>query len=144
MEASGVIDVNLNSAEWSTYRQNRNNGIMEVFIYGWYPDFIDPDNYAFLPFASWLNMGYNETSPAGGVAQAALWNDGRAATTDADRQQAYEDLQDLQAQECSVIPLWQSSTTAVTKPTVHGVVLDITVTWRHWLLYLGDPATTGP
>ncbi|MFQ5831591.1 MAG: ABC transporter substrate-binding protein [Candidatus Thorarchaeota archaeon] len=146
LEASGVIQVNLNNAEWSSYRDHRNAGDMEVFIYGWYPDFIDPDNYEFLPFASWLNMGYNATYPVGGGGeqQAALWNDGRAATTDAARQAAYYALQDLQAQEASVVPLWQSATTAVTKPTVHGVVLDITVTWRHWLLYLGDAATTGP
>ncbi len=72
LEASGVISVTLHSYDWPTYRQQRNAGTMDVFIYGWYPDFIDPDNYAFLPFASWLNLGYNETYPAGGVDQYNL------------------------------------------------------------------------
>jgi peptide/nickel transport system substrate-binding protein len=144
LEASGVIDVVLHGTEWATFRTLRNAGSMPVFIYGWYPDFIDPDNYGFLPFASWLNLGYNSTYPAGGVAQYDLWVAGRSAATPAARQTAYYALQDLQATECSVVPLWQSNTVAVTGLNVHGVVLDITVNWRHWLLYLGAAATTGP
>lgn len=144
LEASGVITVNLHGLEWATYRTQRNAGTMPVFIYGWYPDYIDADNYLFLPFASWLNLGYNQTYPAGGVAQYNLWVDGRSATTSSGRETAYHDLQDLQADECSVVPLWQSGTIAVTKLTIHGVVLDISVLWRHWLLYIGAPATTGP
>jgi peptide/nickel transport system substrate-binding protein len=138
LQASGVITVTLNNYEWPTYKQHRDAGDLMVYIYGWYPDFIDPDNYGFLPFASWLNMYYNSTFPAGGGGeqQFDLWMDGRTATTAAARQTAYHALQDLQAEECSVLPLWQSATVAVTKPNVKGVVLDITVNWRHWLLYL--------
>ncbi|MHA3964065.1 MAG: ABC transporter substrate-binding protein, partial [Candidatus Thorarchaeota archaeon SMTZ1-45] len=105
--------------------------------YGWYPDFIDPDNYGFLPFASWLNLGYNSSYPAGGIAQYNLWQEGRSATTDAAREAAYLELQELQAEECSVVPLWQSSTVAVSKLNIQGIVLDITVNWRHWLVYIG-------
>jgi len=136
-EASGVIEVTLTGLEWPSYRVARNEGTMPVFIYGWYPDFIDPDNYEFLPFASWLNLGYNSTYPAGGIAQYDLWQDGRAATTDGERETAYLALQQLQAEECSVVPLWQSSTVAIAKNNVQGIVLDITVNWRHWLLYIG-------
>jgi peptide/nickel transport system substrate-binding protein len=140
-EDTGVIDVTLTPLDWPSFRLARNAGTMDVFIYGWYPDFIDPDNYGFLPFASWLNMGYNDTYPAGGVAQNALWNEGRSAPNNTARQTAYVALQNLQATECSVIPLWQSSTVAVTSLAVKGVVLDITVNWRHWLLYLEAPTT---
>lgn len=136
-EASGVIEVNLNGLEWPTFRLARNEGSMPVFIYGWYPDFIDPDNYEFLPFASWLNLGYNSSYPQGGIDQYNLWQEGRSATTDAAREAAYLELQELQAQECSVVPLWQSSTVAVSKLNIQGIVLDITVNWRHWLVYIG-------
>ena len=144
LEASGVMTVTLKSLEWSAYREQRNAGTMPVYVYGWYPDYIDPDNYAFLPFASWLNMGFNDTYPAAGIAEYDLWVEGRSATTDAGRQAAYYELQDLQAEQCSMIPLWQGRTVAVTSPSIHGVVLDITVSWRHWLVYWGAPATTGP
>jgi len=136
-EASGVIEVNLNGLEWPTFRLARNEGSMPVFIYGWYPDFIDPDNYEFLPFASWLNLGYNSSYPQGGIDQYNLWQEGRSATTDVAREAAYLELQELQAQECSVVPLWQSSTVAVSKLNIQGIVLDITVNWRHWLVYIG-------
>ncbi|UCH03587.1 MAG: hypothetical protein JSW05_08280 [Candidatus Thorarchaeota archaeon] len=138
LEASGVMEVRLFGTEWPTFRLQRNAGTMPVFIYGWYPDFIDPDNYAFLPFASWLNLGYNKTYPAGGVAQYDLFTQGREGATDAARQTAYYALQDLQASECSVIPLWQGFTTAVTNLNVEGIILDITVSWRHWLVYLTE------
>ncbi|MHA2191112.1 MAG: ABC transporter substrate-binding protein, partial [Candidatus Thorarchaeota archaeon] len=135
LEASGVIEVTLNSYDWPTYRLQRNAQGMDVFIYGWYPDFIDPDNYGFLPFASWLSLGYNSTYPQGGIDQNALWEAGRSAQTDALRQAAYFDLQDLQAEECSLIPLWQGRTNAVTVAEIDGIVLDITVNWRHWLVF---------
>jgi peptide/nickel transport system substrate-binding protein len=140
-EDTGVIDVTLNGLDWPSYKVARDAGSLNVFMYGWYPDFIDPDNYEFLPFAAWLNMGYNSTYPAGGIAQYNLWVAGRSATNDTARQAAYVDLQNLQADECSVVPLWQSSTTAVTSLSIKGVVLDITVNWRNWLLYVEAPAT---
>ncbi|MFW9808460.1 MAG: ABC transporter substrate-binding protein [Candidatus Thorarchaeota archaeon] len=140
-EDSNVIEVTLTGIDWPTYRTRRNEGTMDVFIYGWYPDFIDPDNYEFLPFASWLNLGYNSSYPQGGIDQYALWNEGRSAENDTARGWAYTDLQELQAQECSVVPIWQSNTVAVTKLDVKGVVLDITVNWRHWLVYIEAPTT---
>ncbi len=135
LEASGVITVTLHGLDWATYRTQRNAGTMDVFIYGWYPDFIDPDNYGFLPFASWLNLGFNETYPAAGVEEYDLWVDGRSAQTDGARQTAYYALQALQAEQCSLIPLWQGQNNAVTSTNIGGVVLDITVNWRLWLLY---------
>ncbi|MFX1582894.1 MAG: ABC transporter substrate-binding protein [Promethearchaeota archaeon] len=144
LEASGVMTVNLNGLEWASYRSARSAGTMPVYVYGWYPDYIDPDNYAFLPFAEWLNMGYNATYPAGGVQQYNLWVWGRSNTSDSGRQTSYYALQDLQAQECSAIPLYQGGAYAVSKTTIHGIILDITINFRHWLLYWGAPATTGP
>jgi peptide/nickel transport system substrate-binding protein len=134
LEASGVITVNLHNYDWPTYREHRNAGDMDVFIYGWYPDFIDPDNYGFLPFASWLNLGYNSTYPQGGIDQNDLWVEGRSAEDDPGRQAAYYALQDLQAEEVSCIPLWQGQTNAVSVSGIVGIVLDITVDFRYWLL----------
>jgi peptide/nickel transport system substrate-binding protein len=135
LDASGVITVHLNGVEYSTLRQYRNAGTMPVFIYGWYPDYVDPDDYAFLPFASWLNLGFNSTYPADGAQQNTLWLQGRAASTSAGRQAAYYELQDLQATDCSIVPLWQGRGSAVTASNIGGVVLDITSNWRMWLLY---------
>jgi len=142
-EDTGVIDVTLNGLDWPSYKVARDAGSLNVYMYGWYPDFIDPDNYEFLPFAAWLNMGYNASYPVGGTGtdQYNLWVAGRSAPNNTAREAAYVALQNLQADVCSVIPLWQSSTVAVSGLNVKGIVLDITVNWRHWLLYLEEPTT---
>ncbi|MFW9886565.1 MAG: ABC transporter substrate-binding protein [Candidatus Thorarchaeota archaeon] len=126
LEASGVIDVSLYGLDWPTYKLNRNEGSMPVFIYGWYPEFFDADDFAFLPFAQWLNLGYNSTYPQGGIDQYNLWLDGRSTTTDIERQAAYNSLQDLQAEECSIVPLWQGHQVAASASEVSGILLDIT------------------
>lgn len=142
LEATGVIDVTLEGLDWASYRMARNNGEMPVFIYGWYPDYTDADNFAFLPFASWLNLGYNSTYPAGGVAQYNLWVAGRSAMTDIGRRDAYYDLQELQAEECSVIPIWQGKQYLVADLSISGVYLDLTGLLRYWLLDTTETTTT--
>jgi ABC-type oligopeptide transport system substrate-binding subunit len=139
LEASGVIEVTLHSYEWPTYRQQRNAGTMDIFIYGWYPDYIDPDNYASLPFASWLNLGFN--SSYGGDIQHGLWTQGRTTLED-ERENIYHELQDLQAEQCSCVPLWQGKTFVVSKPNLDGVILDVTEYWRPWLFSLEVDTTT--
>jgi peptide/nickel transport system substrate-binding protein len=142
-EATGVITVTLAGLEWSAYKEARDAFSLQVYLYGWYPDYVDADDYEFLPFASWLNMGYNATYPVNGTGtdQYNLWTQARSAPNDTARAAAYTALQNLQAQVCSVIPIWQSSTVAVTGTDVRGVVLDISVNWRHWLVYLEAPTT---
>jgi len=131
-EASGVIEVTLYAADWPSYRANRNAEIMEVYIYGWYPDYIDPDNYAWLYFASWLHHNYIET--ANGQAMEALWAQAGSAPA-ADRPGLYAQIDDLAVQDCPVVPIFSITPYAVTKPNVGGVVMDITQSWRLWLIY---------
>jgi peptide/nickel transport system substrate-binding protein len=142
LEASGVITVNLHGLEWTTFRQQRNAGTMPVFIYGWYPDYTDADDYAFLPFASWLNMGFNATYPAAGVQEYNLWTEGRSTLANSARQAAYYTLQDLQAEQCSLVPLWQGKSIAVSSAHIDNVILDITTDWYFALLTIGQPSTT--
>jgi peptide/nickel transport system substrate-binding protein len=44
LEATGVMKVDVKSAEWATYRDNWKNKVMPAYLLGWYPDYIDPDN----------------------------------------------------------------------------------------------------
>ncbi len=130
-EASGVIEVNLHSADWPSYRQNRNNEIMQVYIYGWYPDYIDPDNYAFLYFATWLHHNYIETT--NGQAMETLWMQAGSAPA-SDRPALYTQIDELATQDCPVVPIFSITPYAVTTQNVEGVILDITQLWRLWTL----------
>ena len=144
LEETGVIDVTLTGLDWPSYRLARNAGTLPVFSYGWNGAYSDADNFAFLPFAYWLNLGYNATYPQGGIDQYNLWVAGRSAMTYDGRQSAYYELQELQAQECSVIPIWQGNDYVVSSTDVSGVYLDITGFLRFWLLDIVDtiPTTT--
>ncbi len=131
LEASGVISVTLKSADWPSYRLNRNDGIMQVFVYGWYPDYVDPDNYAFLYWAPWLNHHYIEYGEHYEEMLTA-YNDARNTTDAATRISLYAQLEDYAVQDCPVIPIYQSSAWAVSKLDVDGIVLDISQFWRNW------------
>lgn len=133
LEASGVISVTLDSADWASYREKRRNEEMEAFILGWYPDYIDPDDYIY-PFVhssggSWLHHNYNSTQ----MDELIAW--ARGNTTTSVRSALYEDIQDLLVEDCPLIPLYQGSAYAVTKTNVKGIYLDITQSWRHWMVY---------
>ncbi len=146
IEASGVISVTLQSADWASYRANRNNEIMDAFVYGWYPDYVDPDDYAFLYWAAWLHTNYyNETingqpnpSYPAYLEQVALYDEARATTNLTRRAELYAQIDDIAVEQCSCVPLYVSSAWAVTKPTVYGIYLDITQDMRYWLVYIGD------
>jgi peptide/nickel transport system substrate-binding protein len=134
IEASQVITVNLEPVQWPDMGSRRNAGTMEAFVYGWYPDYIDPDDYI-QPFmqtsgGSWLNLNYSNPE----MDQLIQW--ARANTTDSVRNTLYGQIQDLSVIDCPEIPIYQGSAYAVTSPQIKGVYLDITQNWRLWLLYI--------
>ena len=135
-EASDVISVTLKSADWPSYREHRSEGTMHIYLYGWYPDYIDPDNYAFLYYAVWLNhhyIDYNATNNY--IDMKAAYDAARASANETERISLYAELDDYAVEDCPVVPIWQGAAWAVTKPNIKGVYLDITQTWRIWLLY---------
>jgi peptide/nickel transport system substrate-binding protein len=133
IEASGVISVSLEGRDWAAYKVKRSEETMEAYIYGWYPDYIDPDDYIY-PFlqssgGSWLHHNY--ASPQ--MDQLIEW--ARGNTTASARSALYGQIQDLMVTDVPIIPLYQSGAYAVSKPNVKGIYLDITQQWRNWLLY---------
>ena len=133
LEASGVISVTLQGLDWAAYHNARTGETMQAYIMGWYPDYIDPDDYIqpFLQSAgdSWLHENYANSQ----MDQFVQW--ARANTTTATRESLYGQIQNLMVQDCPIVPLYQSTAYAVTKTNVKGVYLDITQDWRHWLVY---------
>jgi peptide/nickel transport system substrate-binding protein len=133
LEASGVISVTLESRDWASYRTARQDEIMDAYILGWYPDYIDPDDYIY-PFVhssggSWIHHNYNNPQ----MDQLIVW--ARGNTTATARGSLYEQIQDLMVEDAPIIPVYQGGAYAVSKTNVKGIYLDITQQWRHWLLY---------
>lgn len=131
-EKTGLITVNLHGADWPSYKVNRDAQTMQVYVYGWYPDYIDPDDYI-QPFldsvgGSWLGMNYKDPQMDQLIAQA------RSASDPAQRGQLYSQIQKIMVQDAPIVPVFQGSAFAVTKPDVSGVNLDITQNMYYWLI----------
>lgn len=143
LEETGVIEVDVQSLEWGTYVQRQSEGALGLFFLGWYPDFLDPDNF----LAPWLVE-----------APSALGTHLDSATSQADRtyykefirlltaakhvsdqdvrEEFYVQAQQKLAESAILIPLWQNNLQhlAIARRNVSGVVLDPSMNLRTWLL----------
>jgi len=133
LEKTGVIQVNLHGVDWPTYRNNMRAESMQLFVLGWYPDYVDSDNYLF-PFlhssgSTWIHYNYNSSQMDSLVEQQ------RATADPEKRAQLMASIQDLLVEDSPLIPLFQASNWAVSKPNVGGVVLDISMIPRYYLLF---------
>jgi len=132
LEETGMIQVNLQSAAWLTYLNNMGTGTMPVFLLGWAPDYLDPDNYTW-PFA------HSEASDDLGLFYSNpemddLLERARESTKMAEREALYKEIQELWVTECPTIPLSQGTLTIVTWKKVSGVYLDPTMLLHYFLL----------
>jgi peptide/nickel transport system substrate-binding protein len=132
LEETGVIAVNLQSAEWATYTDYFGPGTMPVFLLGWYPDYLDPDNYtsAFAECGASDDLGIfycNEDMDE-------LLLSARYSTDMAERQDLYEQVQELWTTEVPTLPFTQGLLLVVTQKDVGGVVLDPTLFLHYFTL----------
>ena len=128
-EETGVIEVTLKSAEWTTYLEQTRKGVLGATLYGWYPDYIDPDDYT----SPWVNTswtGYAYSNPE----LLKILDEASVRTSIAERTKLYEQAQDIWADDAAVIPLFQGKLFVVSKPEVQGIVMDPTMLFRYWLL----------
>lgn len=132
LEETGVIQVNLQSAEWATYTDYFGPGTMPVFLLGWYPDYLDPDNYtsAFAECGASDDIGIfycNEEMDE-------LLVGARTSTDMDERVEMYEEIQQMWTTEAPTIPFTQGLLIVVTQDDVGGVVLDPTLYLHYFTL----------
>jgi peptide/nickel transport system substrate-binding protein len=132
IEETGLAKVNLQSTEWATYKDYMSSGSMPVFLLGWYPDYLDPDDYT-SPFAECnasddMGIFYCNSHMDDLLKQARLGTDMQA------RAQLYEQIQQLWTTEVPTLPFTQGKLLVVTKPNVSGVTLDPTLFLHYFTL----------
>ena len=118
-EATGVMEVSVKSAEWSTYKENWGNQLMPVYLLGWYPDYLDPDNYtaAFAGTTGSAGMGIYFSDPA----WDALFVKEQSNADTKVRQAVFEELQKRWTVDVPTAPIWQGELYVFTKPNIGGV-----------------------
>lgn len=133
LDASGLFKVSLSSAEWTTYSSAALTNEYGIFLFGWFPDYPDADDYT-APFVECKTNFLNDhwCNPAVDTQIAKE----EATTNVAARNAAFATIQTLTAQAVPVIPLWQGGQVAAIRRGVTGVqsTLDPSYTFRFWLV----------
>jgi len=134
LEETGLMKVTLKSAEWATYAAKyMAEGVMPIFLLGWYPDYIDPDDYTscFLHSKWSPDLGVFYSNPE----MDELLDQARTEIEIEKRTDLYTKVQKLMAEEAPVIPFFQGILTAAVQPDIKGVVLDPVMLLRYYLIY---------
>ena len=131
LEASGVVEVSLQFLEWAAYRDAGRAGELPFQLLGWYPDYLDPDNYtnvfAHSP-AAWSGSYYDNP-----VMDEML--DAQSVEQDLDvRAQILEDIQDLWVTESPFVPLGQGKLVIGYRDNISGVVIDPLALFHYFLV----------
>lgn len=130
LEDSGRFTVKISNVEWAEYGLKRKAGEMPIFLMGWYPDYLDEDDYL-EPFAD----------PK--IFDPAKWDDAKmldlvhkqqAELDTAARTGIIKQAQDYMADQTPYVPVFQISQFAAMKDSVSGVVLDPIQLLRLWLV----------
>ena len=130
LEDTGRFTVTISNVEWAEYGNKRRAGEMPLFLMGWYPDYLDVDDYL-EPFAD------------PNVFDPAKWEDPamldlvHAQQKELDpgtRTAIIKQAQTYMADQTPYVPIFQISQFAATVDGVSGVVLDPIQLLRFFLI----------
>jgi len=129
LEATGVMKVNVKSAEWATYRDNWKNKAMPAYLLGWYPDYIDPDNYtaAFAGTAGSKGLGIYFSDP--------VWDqklaEGQTVTDPTKRTAIYEEIQQMWSEDVPTCPIFQGILYLFAQKDIRGIMISPTLQFNY-------------
>jgi peptide/nickel transport system substrate-binding protein len=119
IEKTPLVQVTIKSAEWATYKDQWKNKQMPVFFLGWYPDYVDADNYT-AAFA-----GTSGSKGNGIYFSNQTWDDlfakEQTTTKESARKTVFEKVQTMWTDEVPTVPLFQGYLILVSKKNVTGV-----------------------
>ncbi len=118
-EKTGMITVTIKSSEWAQYVEQLSSGQFMLSLLGWYPDYLDPDNYL-TPFLKSTANGWTGTGYANPTVDELL-SKAQTATDQAEREQYFKQVQEILADDVPFIPLVQGKLYIVTQPDFKGL-----------------------
>ena len=132
LNQSGLFKVTLEDAEWEQYQTLYKEGAYDLFQLGWFPDFLDADNYLspFIVDGGFYENNYSNETVNDLVAQE------QASSDPAEREEVFGQLQDIVAEDVPLIPSWVGKNVAVVGPGMEGVedTLDPAFIFRYWMV----------
>ncbi len=132
LETDGVFKVTLQSAEWATYSDALGK-TYGAFQLGWFPDYVDGENYL-LPFFD-SNSNFTENNYKNPAMDSLLKKE-QGTKDESAREDLIKQAQMLSAKDVPIIPYWQGAMVAVSRDNVNGIdeTLDPTFIMRFWLI----------
>jgi peptide/nickel transport system substrate-binding protein len=132
LDDSGLFDVTLKSTEWNQYSTAAFTDKYPQYQLGWFPDYPDADDYVgnFYSDTSFLNIHYENPEMTKQLAAE------KATTDEAERQEAFDRVQEIGAEDVPTIPIWQADQVAGVQDGITGVeeTFDPSFIFRFWLL----------
>jgi peptide/nickel transport system substrate-binding protein len=130
LNESGLFNVELKSAEWEQYQSLYPEGAYDLFQLGWFPDFVDADNYI-SPFV--VDGGFYENNYSNPQVNQLVAEE-QGTDDQAVREEAFRKIQQIIAEDVSEIPSWIGPNVAIAGPGMNGVeeTLDPAFIMRFW------------
>jgi peptide/nickel transport system substrate-binding protein len=119
LEETGMMKVELKSQNWAEYVDSFVAGELPFFILGWFPDFVDPDNWL-RPFA------YSVSSPDNGIfynnpEMDKLIDAASSASDPAEREKLYKQIGELYADDVPTLPLFWEPEFITSRTGIEGI-----------------------
>jgi peptide/nickel transport system substrate-binding protein len=136
IEKSPAVKVNLKSAEWATYKDQWNKKQMPAFLLGWYPDYVDPDDYtaAFAGTEGSKGMGIYFSNPA----WDKLFAEEQQSPDPKVRGEVFQKIQQMWTDQVPTVPIFQGNLYVFSKPNVKGVEIGPTLIFNYDQLYFSN------
>ena len=133
LERTGMVTVEIKSLEWASYVKQLRQGTMMLSLLGWYPDYLDPDNFL-TPFLhceanKWTGTGYCNPQVDELLDKAVVLED------KSERAKLYEKVQEILAEDAPFIPLLQGKLYIVVQKNVEGVKIGPPMLMPYYTLY---------
>ncbi len=129
MEKTPLVKVTIKSAEWATYKQQFNKKQMPAYFLGWYPDYVDPDDYT-------AAFAQTDASAGEGIFFSnkdwdALFLKEENTPDPKVRQQLFEQVQKWWTDEVPCAPIFQGNLYVLTQKNVTGVKIGAPLIFRY-------------
>jgi peptide/nickel transport system substrate-binding protein len=123
------FEVTTQSADWAAeYSGNLNNGTYAAYLLGWYPDYVDPDDYIEPFYSAEGFIGYYSNPEMEDLIKQEQQQEVGAQ----ERAQTFDEIQQLAADDMPYIPLLSRGQTAYYRDTVSGVEDTLTAAQQTW------------
>jgi peptide/nickel transport system substrate-binding protein len=132
LNTSGLFEATTDDAAWEEYQTITKEGAYDLFVLGWYPDFLDADNYLspFIRDGGFFANNYSNDEVN------SLLDKEIGETDETARNEEIGQLQDIVAEDVPLIPSWNGQNVAVANSSMTGVLdtLDPTYIFRFWMI----------